>query len=596
MKRQRSEEEGGDVEEPSPKRIMADPMSWEALEARFSVDINKVNAVERDVDITFAESVHKYAYRDQIMRISVTEAVSYFKEVFIFETAVERVSKALEKPSYSGPHRGRTQEQARGHMTGASGRGTALHDLYDRFISGRLPRLSDDEKSKVPLSFRRVWADYPTLVPRRTEWSVIDEVAGIGGRLDLTATLDGVSIMPDYKNWGYMSAVMGPVTEKAYMDAGILAKPRFFSGAADVEARLKAEEVELAQAERGLRAEKARLRRAHNAENEKRAKTGLPPLPLPDAAEEADPPAKATRYHAASRDRAPRKCPHPLVSHLPDGKLTSAWLQVNMYADIIERTCPDYVKRFGRFERFWIISFPPEFPDHYELFEVTRAPESMMRALFALFPWNPRDPRHFARDPARDFCVTELIAPIPGEEYMGPTRVAPITLAEAREDPDALWVGAEYKPTKPAQQERYGMLPATVWSPKAFYRAPPKIVRDHKDAQRARTYGGGNVETTPRDGDLKRALADYTKALTVSARQYEAWLVTNRLRLYELMASLYGKTLLCWCSPDDPIEWPYCHARILARYANAIGDGRAAIIPDEIEEVPAMEPTSSPFR
>ena len=60
----------------------------------------------------------------------------------------------------------------------------------------------------------------------------------------------------------------------------------------------------------------------------------------------------------------------------------------------------------------------------------------------------------------------------------------------------------------------------------------------------------------------------------VVARRYESMLLRSRGLVAQLVPKLAGKVLLSWAK-DDEVEWD--HARILARYTNALLAKRIAI-------------------
>ena len=605
----------GGMGRPRPGMFLATPdTSWAAIEARFVDDPNVLNRGPRDDDIVFNDDFcdasqtrrnHFYMFRGRVMATSVTGAASHFKSAFDLEAAISNVKRAATKPGYHGPYIDKSEAAVRASMTGANVLGTDRHKLYERVLCGQ--RLADEEKERVPLGFRRFLADHPRQVPHRVEWLLADEKASIGGAADC-AMKRGIFI--DWKNFRYMTAVMGPRTERAFLDAGVLAAPRYFSGT-ELEARMQAEETTYREQAARMRAEEAAARIAWDQQM-RLVPDGLR-RPRPEDAAGVDIETRIAarlgrrqHYHDPAKDRVPAKCPHPLLDDVPDGKLTSAWLQLNIYADMAERSDPAYVASEGPFRELWLVNFPPEFPDHYELFRLKRMPPALVRRIFDLFPWRPRDERHFARNPA-----TELLVPLVGPDdergQKGPTRAMRVQKGPVPAG-TCVWVGFKY--------EKNGYTLGT--SPWAMRRRPnvSAAVRAHIDSMRSRPMG--QQQQRPRiEPELRRALDDYKKVLQEAALAYERELVTSREKLGMLVAQLYGRVLLCWC--DGEIDGPFCHARILARYANALGSGAIAIAPvprgpmdayversssssssseaeTPVPAVAAADPTSSPFR
>jgi len=71
--------------------------------------------------------------------------------------------------------------------------------------------------------------------------------------------------------------------------------------------------------------------------------------------------------------------------------------------------------------------------------------------------------------------------------------------------------------------------------------------------------------------EQRRDHSKWMALLATQARRYESYFLRQR-DLVAALPSLAGKALLCWCREGTP-EAEHCHARVLARYANAMAAG-----------------------
>lgn len=240
---------------------------------------------------------------------------------------------------------------------------------------------------------------------------------------------------------------------------------------------------------------------------------------------------------AVSAKHVPPRGVHPLTKAWPECKLLKYLLQLNMYTTMIEDSSPEYTATHGLIHTLLIVNFPPDKPNVYELYRVARLPT--MKPFFGLFPWTSTSLVHMTTQPERDFFVPRLEPNDPRGE--GPTRLAfmgrDVVLHPQRDS----WVGDEWK------KAPYDLEPSPF--------APPKDMRTYRDSN-----------------DEERSLA---------IRRYEAWLLTNPSKLRMLVPDLFGRTLYCWCRGK---EADYCHARVLWRYTNALGQGHLQIREPDPEE------------
>jgi hypothetical protein len=243
------------------------------------------------------------------------------------------------------------------------------------------------------------------------------------------------------------------------------------------------------------------------------------------------------------RSRAPPKVyhmTHPLMADAIDNKLEKTCIQTNLYGGIINAECPEYTARFGPVSKLWIVNVPQgtPFEDEYNVLTMPAWAPDVAQPCFDLFPWDDFDARHLAattRDFALDYIYPTPLRAAPPEPE--PTVVAPPDRDKlAAHDPAVAWVGRKY-----VKGEDWN-LPDSPWA------GPP-------------SYAAMQAEER-----IQRL------------RKFEADLLRDRERLARLVPDLFGRTLMCWCprrlGTDEDV---YCHARVLAKYANALGLGRVQL-------------------
>ena len=124
--------------------------------------------------------------------------------------------------------------------------------------------------------------------------------------------------------------------------------------------------------------------------------------------------------------------------------------------------------------------------------------------------------------------------------------------------PGYIWVGSAYK--KGAYD-----LPKSDWEiPSSIKSYDPNPLKDVKT---------GRIKDQVTKEEAKQYKA-WCETQAVVARRYESMLLRSRVLVAQLVPKLAGKVLLSWAK-DDEVEWD--HARILARYTNALLAKRIAI-------------------
>lgn len=217
---------------------------------------------------------------------------------------------------------------------------------------------------------------------------------------------------------------------------------------------------------------------------------------------------------------------HPLTADMFDTNYLHYVLQLNWYRYMLE-------KYYGlTVTALVLFNFPPAKPHLYQEFQL---PMIDMAPFAALFPWRDDDPRHALPAPE---CRRPIVPAI------GP-------------------------------EDARGQGPTTVMTPVRGSPLPPTAV------WMGRTYKKNDYDLT--DQGWKAPYNDYDPQQR-DLDAYEAALRQDGPLLRRVRDELYGKTLVCWCRDGKKP----CHARMLARYANALGSG--AIDADEKDDI-----SSSPF-
>jgi hypothetical protein len=258
-------------------------------------------------------------------------------------------------------------------------------------------------------------------------------------------------------------------------------------------------------------------------------------------------------YHDKKNDHMWSNCPHPLVAHLPDMPIVKYAWQLNWYAAMMES--PEYAKHFakqvpaakepGKITKLILFNFPPQRPHAYEKFVIC-INRPLTAVQWQLLPWNESDLRHLALDPERSLLLPRL--PLDDPRGQGPTSVRRV---QAGPIPNGfVW-------TDGAWNKGGHDLKGTQWAPKGIQKVfkPYPMTREQRHV--------------------------YLKKSIQAIRSYEAGLLQDRSKLEQLVPHLFGRTLLCWCMEDDVDQTTFCHARLLARYANALGFGLITIRPEE---------------
>ncbi len=269
---------------------------------------------------------------------------------------------------------------------------------------------------------------------------------------------------------------------------------------------------------------------------------------------------KVIRYVARDAKYV-RRGIHPLTADMPDSNYWHYVLQLNFYRYMME-------KHYGRtVARILLFNFPPVEPfeasakgetederakrrraweKREAAFDRHELPMLDMAPFFALFPWRADDPRHILGPFS---CPRPLVPALAVDACVsGPTTVQR-PVRQAVEEPED---GSEPPLAEP-------LPPGVIWMGRNY------------------TKPGYNLV----DCGWKAPYNDFDPVAR-DLEEYEVELRQDHALLLRVKNELYGKVLVCWC---DERRHALCHARLLARYANALGGGVFEI----------ADPVSSPF-
>ena len=509
---------------------------------RFTANVNERHPCARDLRIVLHEEGHRYQVDGTPGRFtSVTDAMELLDKPFNGTYAARGVARkamnaagtaasttptptptATSTPVLRAPPPSVEQlaheAAVRTEWNTRRDVGTRRHAFYERFILGD-PTLTDDEvRAEVPLAFLRFWRDHPTLVPWRTEWRIFDERVRVSGTLDLLCT---GGILVDWKN--YEPESLFPERERARLEA---------------------------------------------------LGFGLPP---------------GVKGNAGTRKPAPMA--HPRAAHLPTVKIAKAALQLNFYRHLIATRYADVYPT--PITQLWIVT-TSQLAGHDD-YHVYRMPVLDVAPLFELFPWREQDVRHLVSPDEEARLQLDYIAPDddPDDDFVPPETPDADDPASSSSSSDATW--------DPHQRE----WPDASDDDKQEAEAVEEEEEEEEDPHPGRTRVVGldtqalGIFADPAYVWVGDAYTGYGAALPrsdwvgpktyaatkdgerlVKWRDYERKLLQDRARLERLVPELYGRTLVCWCPlRRGTVEDRYCHARVLAKYTNALATGRACLRP-----------------
>jgi len=235
---------------------------------------------------------------------------------------------------------------------------------------------------------------------------------------------------------------------------------------------------------------------------------------------------KNTRAYSSAKSE---KGIHPRTWRISATKPNMYAMQIRVYSSILASTYAlPYPIGCG-----YIVNFDPEKDDGFEETKVELEDYTASGSVFSDFPWDENDHKH------RHFDIKSTggcpVVPFDDPRAMkgGPTR-AGFHMSRCVVPPDMklpvtdIWTGTAY-----VKEGRYNLEDDSPF-------APP-----------IRHWGAGNW--------------------AIAAR-YEEWLLDKEQSdvLATIVPKLYGKNLPCFCCYDPDTECQ-CHASVLARYANLLG-------------------------
>lgn len=147
---------------------------------------NDINCHPRDKEIHFEPATHTYTCNNQIFK-SVTTIIEEYFEPFDKDYWAEKKAPLLGIT----PEALKEQWAKKGEI--ARSLGTQMHEKIERFYLG-LP--NDDDET---YDLFKLFANYYTLVPFRTEWAIFDEESKVAGTLDFLEFKDGIYNIYDWK-------------------------------------------------------------------------------------------------------------------------------------------------------------------------------------------------------------------------------------------------------------------------------------------------------------------------------------------------------------------------------------------------------------
>lgn len=162
--------------------------------------MNKLNAHDRDKNISFVSEGHKYTIGDG--SISYTSVSTFVKSLFPTFNSDFVLQKMRKSPNWNESHKhyGKTDEEIKIEWSNkcieASTKGTGLHEAIDKYLNGELEKEPELEEWGY---FKKFMSTFKPK-PYRTEWMIYDEDNQICGTLDMLAKNDdGTYTIVDWK-------------------------------------------------------------------------------------------------------------------------------------------------------------------------------------------------------------------------------------------------------------------------------------------------------------------------------------------------------------------------------------------------------------
>jgi hypothetical protein len=144
------------------------------------------NAHERDVNITFEPVPHIYTICGE--RGTYTSVTTWNHSHFSHFDADGIIDKMFSskkifdpKHKYYGMSKDEIKDKWEVNRVNASGSGTQMHDDIEKFYNG----IEVDNNSVEFGYFKKFLADFPELVPYRTEWMIYHEDVMLSGSIDM---------------------------------------------------------------------------------------------------------------------------------------------------------------------------------------------------------------------------------------------------------------------------------------------------------------------------------------------------------------------------------------------------------------------------
>ncbi|KAK3237914.1 hypothetical protein CYMTET_52039 [Cymbomonas tetramitiformis] len=196
-------------------------------------ETQKSKDLPKDLDelVTLTEPGHVYTYREsQETLTSTTTFLKQFYENFDPDTVLHKNYdrwQARSDPRYVGKTRDQIKDQWKAKGESARNLGVQMHQMIDRKLNEEALDVGD--KSILPelIQFDHFMRD-EELQPYRSEWTIFDEEARIGGTVDLLVTNeDGTCDLIDWKrtskdlspsaqSWRNMKGCMSDYEDNTY--------------------------------------------------------------------------------------------------------------------------------------------------------------------------------------------------------------------------------------------------------------------------------------------------------------------------------------------------------------------------------------------
>eukprot|EP00854_Cymbomonas_tetramitiformis_P019088 gene19088-22822_t len=171
------------------------------------------NPHQLDELVTLTEPGHVYTYREsQETLTSTTTFLKQFYENFDPDTVLHKNYdrwQARSDPRYVGKTRDQIKDQWKAKGESARNLGVQMHQMIDRKLNEEALDVGD--KSILPelIQFDHFMRD-EELQPYRSEWTIFDEEARIGGTVDLLVTNE------DGTSWRNMKGCMSDYEDNTY--------------------------------------------------------------------------------------------------------------------------------------------------------------------------------------------------------------------------------------------------------------------------------------------------------------------------------------------------------------------------------------------